>query len=361
MMTGKIQTRYAVLGALTVLVALVVGALAAQADPEKPFTLEVEPAIVVGGPETIYDIKITNIDNNELGAVRVQSPFEFEEDDVAPLGESEVEVFNSDGDPTDKTWTITSVDPDNERFEITADSQKDRMEFGEFFEVVLTVDAPTDTDFDTLGIFDAVGRQSNTFNDQQGGNDFFLEPLERTSPAQFTGRLDEDGDGVFELTTLDPVFTHEVLVLNGASADCSIGDTGCSVSAGESGEIQVTVTAETCDNGTIVADGVEETTTSGGISGGFYSYLDGNCDDDLSELPVVTLEILYPKSLDKKPGQLEMFLDYGGKTGFPDGTTALPDCKDDDDGVDCVESIKNGPDGILVVIRAQLTDPIGFS
>ncbi len=339
-MNGKIQVRLAVLSALAALVALIAGATAAQADSEKYFSIDVQPAIVAGGSETTFEITITNLDNNQLGAVEVTSPFDFDANSDAELTDH----------PSGKNWTLTA-DPATDTFTLTADSQSDRLTNGESLVVELTASVPAATEFDVIFDFDADGRQANNFNDTFNGNAFTRQDVE---DGFFTGRLDPEEDGVYELITVQ-AYSHQVLVVNGSSEECTPDD-GCFVAAGETGEIQAWISAD-CGNGTVVIEAGESVIAGTTVSGAFYSYFDGDCDANT----VVTLTIVYPKSLDKKPGQLEMFLDYGGKPGLPDGTEPLDDCKQDADGVDCVQSITGGSDGTVVVLKARLTDPSGFS
>lgn len=358
-MTGKTQTRLAVLAAL---VALFAGALVAQADVDRLLTLEVTRvnspnAITTAETPTDFEFKITNHQDSDkdLGAVEIEIAHDEEDDDVAFL-EIVVDKTSIEAAEGAKTWLFD--DSTNGRFvRLVASSSADRLIPGESVTVTIELTPPNNSGGDTIYDMEVVGRQATDFNDEGAPGNTFVEVEGQAVRGPFEVR-NEDGT-----TTETKLRTDQVLV-TGIAVDCS-GNKPCSGTLTQF-ETTVTVTATCGPDGTLVVDTIEVDSDNGEIgAGAFYNAFSG-CDvlaksaTEFDENHIVTVDIQYESSVVDNRGSLEFAADYPEEIlGDPDyvgnGNT-LPACKQDIT-VNCVEFVKGGPGVVNARVKMLLTDP----
>lgn len=328
-MSGKIRTRLAVLTALGAMIALMAGATAAQADPMKYLIVDVSPSTATTLVEKTFTVDVTNSPNNntELGAIEITSPFDIT-GGITIFG-----TFDANDGALAKSWTL-AWDGTSKTFRLTADTQTDRLDPGQYLSVEVTATPPaqtSDTSYDWL----AVGRQANTFNDNVDGN-IVSQNLKEGS-----------------YTT----------VVTGTAVNCAHGP--CQASQSEA-KTTVTVSAD-CGNGILVVDTTLDVDPNQIGAAAFFSYFltEGgeNCEGRIA-----TVDFEYSKVLISSPGGLEFAADYGSKNinaefGFPTYTNGdpFPSCNANKGiTVNCVEFVKGGSTTVSAEVEVVLTDPLSY-
>lgn len=325
-MSKKTRVRLAVLSALAALAALMAGGTAAQADPMKYLIVDVTPSTATAMVQETFTVDVTNApsNNTELGAVEITSPFDIT-GVVSVAG-----TFASNETPLTKSWTLT-WDGTSKKFQLTANTQMDRLSPGEFVSVEVDATPPYPYDNSTPYNWKAVGRQANTFNDGVDGNIVFQD----LSQGSYT-------------TTV-----------TGTAVDCSEGPCKGSQTASQTA---VTVSAD-CLSGMLVVDTTLNVDPNQIGAAAFFSYFSGDCEGEIA-----TVAFSFAKSLVGSPGGLEFAADYGSKDinalyGYPsyvNGTT-FPSCNANKGVVvNCVDSLKGGSTSVDATIKMVLTDPLSY-
>lgn len=357
-MIGKSRNRIGLAVVVGLLMSLMGGMSAAYGAPsQKTFTFEVNPAVAADDTETSFEFEVVNTSAKApLGAVSVSLPTGFNALSVDSIVTS----------PAGKNWTGTAS---GTTVRLAAVTTNDRLQPGQSLVatvLVHTKDINTETnDVDEIHTFNAVGRQANNFNDQNGANDVFQTTFARTIGAL----IYRDADSL-EQVTLD---SNQILLVSGETADCS-GSQPCTAT-----DVQnfttVTITAPGCNvaGTTLVADATEpfaevQTGTAVGEAA-FFHYL---YDPEAAPCPfgsTVDVTILHGKELKLKANELKVANFYAVDISEYDpyyvgDGVALPNCGSDVPSVvdpsvlyttNCLVDISSGSDGITIQLKAVLT------
>jgi hypothetical protein len=329
-MVGKRSSRVLAITIFGLLVGVFGGGPVAQGAPVKELRVTVEPAVAADDWATDFIVTITNLGPSaQLGAVQITSPFSV--NDVTGI------------DASGKMWTTPwqASDPDPDTIRLVANTLSDRLAPGQSVRVIVNATTPDINDeannVDQFFPWLAEGRQANNFNDQQGGNEITQNKV-ATREGSFLFR-DESG------LTSTGLRTHEVLVRSGAAVDCGMG--ACTEDDTFEGT-KVTVTVPGCMDGTLVVDAGFLFDGQVGAAA-FYDYF-GDCPEGT----IVTVDIMFPKSLVNNAKALNYFAVYGKDIPGFDPNVPLPECGGSVT-VNCV--VKAATKGSNAQLKMLLTDP----